>query len=132
MGVSTAFGTPIGAALPQPSLFDNELGPFHHNAPDTSRQAAIDNFPRSGTQRARVLVAIARSLDGLTDHEITAITGIIPSSERPRRGELEAAGLIESSGRTRPSPTGSQATVWIATDAGHLHVLALLRSETSA
>lgn len=108
----------------QGSLLDNDLGPFQAHS-DTSRAAAIANYPRTGTQRGRVLAAIAASEDGLTDEEITARTGIASSSERPRRVELVQAELVIDSGRRRPTSTGSLAVVWVANMYGRIaHALA--------
>lgn len=36
-------------------------------------------------------------------------------TERPRRRELQAAGFIADSGRTRLTPAGRAAVVWTAT-----------------
>jgi hypothetical protein len=115
----------------QPSLpfVENRLGPSHHNAPETSGQAAEANFPRSGTQRAKVLrsiydtVVFAPDLSvswpgGLTLDEIANRTNLVGNSVRPRRKELEAAGLIEDSGRRRSSNMGHPAVVWTLTDEG--------------
>ena len=98
-------------------LFSDQLGPWQQHS-DASRAAALDNFPRSGTQRARVLCAIAAADDGLTDHEIVELCAISPSSERPRRVELVDAALVVDSGARRRTPLGSEATVWMVTDIG--------------
>lgn len=79
----------------------------------TSRQAAADTLPRSGTQRRRVFDAIGA---GSTDHEICMATALAPSTVRPRRGELVKAGLLEDTGFTRQSPTGNKMTVWAWTE----------------
>jgi predicted ArsR family transcriptional regulator len=106
----------------QPSLpFDNRLGPSHHNAPETSGQAAVANMPRSGSQRAKVLLTIARiasNVDGLTDDEIAKYAGLVGNSVRPRRGELVRDGLLVDSGRRRSSWMGHPAVVWCLTDKG--------------
>jgi hypothetical protein len=56
----------------------------------------------------------AQGDDGATDAEIQAALGISGDTERPRRWTLEKAKLIRDSGKTRPTPAGRQAVVWIA------------------
>jgi hypothetical protein len=114
----------------QASLFENRQGPSHHNAPETSRQAAEANMPRSGTQRAKVLLTIyyesyrqngyveIAGEGGLTLDEIANVAGMIGNSVRPRRKELEEAGLVEDSGFKRSSNMGQPAVVWCLTDLG--------------
>ena len=94
-----------------------QLGPFQRDS-ETSRHAAIANYPRSGTQRARVLLLIAQGPH--TDNELVDLTGLSPSSVRPRRVELVEAGLVEDSGQRR---RGS--TVWATTLAGWVAALEL-------
>jgi hypothetical protein len=94
-----------------------EAPPFQH-AVETSRAAAVAIRPVAGTLRARVLDAIAASAAGLTDEEGCRLTGMNPSTWRPRRGELEVAGLIRAAG-VRKSTSGRDMTVWlIHLDAG--------------
>lgn len=70
-------------------------------------------------QQIRVLEALAaHDHCGLTDEQIQQVAKLSPSSERPRRGELVEMGLVEESGRRRPTPSGRAATVWRVTDAG--------------
>jgi predicted ArsR family transcriptional regulator len=103
--------------IDQPTLpFENRLGPSHHNAPETSGQAAVANFPRSGTQRVRVLLALYSA--DLTDDEIAHDTRLVGNSVRPRRGELVADGLVEDSGKRASSNFGHPAVVWTLTEDG--------------
>jgi predicted ArsR family transcriptional regulator len=120
---------------PQPSLFDgptdvaeNRTGPSHHNAPETSAAAAVANAPRSGTQRARVLIAVARH-GGLTDDEIGMVCGLSGNAVRPRRGELVQGGYVEDSGDRRPSAMGNEAVVWTATPRGVTTAIELDRED---
>ena len=53
-----------------------------------------------------------------TDHELAAYTGIQQNSIGKRRGECVEKGLVKASGRRRPAPSGSNATVWMLTEAG--------------
>jgi len=49
---------------------------------------------------------------GATDEEIQISTGMNGSTERPRRKELENAGVIISSGQTRRTASGRSAIIW--------------------
>lgn len=96
----------------------NRLGPSHHKAPGTSKRAAVDNYPHSGTQRANVFLTIARHVKGLTDEQTGKIMGLALNSVRPRRQELEKGGWVRLSGEERPTDSGSAAKVWIVTGRG--------------
>lgn len=94
----------------------NALGGFTADSA-TSRKAALDNYPRSGTQRARVLGAIvATAPHGRTAHEVAAATGLYYGSVTPRIGELKRGGWIVASEETRKSEHGSDAEVLYATE----------------
>jgi hypothetical protein len=87
----------------------------------TQVAAAAAALPRTGTWRRWVLDAIGAAWPvrpdgsgGLTDEEIEDALGIGGNTERPRRKELEEAGLILDSGATRPTSTGKAAIVWVA------------------
>ena len=100
----------------------NAPGPSHRKAPPgTSTVAAARNAYRSGSQRSRVLVAIADAAlrGGLTTDEICRATDLKGNSARPRLIELRADGFVEDSGEQRPSDLGDPATVWRATEAGY-------------
>lgn len=108
-------------------LFDDLLdratqdrpGPSHAGGHATERAAAAANAGRSGSQRRRVLEAIAGAgSDGHTDFELERLLGLNRPSPGNRRGELVTAGLVANSGRTRKTNTGSPAVVWVLTDAG--------------
>lgn len=120
--------------MPDPSLFDltdNTEGPSHRAAPSTSRAAAKTNALRSGTQRRQVLSFIVSQADGATDQEIAHALDLAENSIRPRRGELQGMGYIERHVTlTRPTPSGSQASVYIATEAGALALLAAMANIT--
>lgn len=98
----------------------NALGAFSGSAPDTSRKAALDNYPRSGTQRAKVLAKVVSSgLRGLTRDDLSAITDMPPNVATPRVKELVEGGWLEETDRTRTTRAGSEATVLIATAKAH-------------
>lgn len=49
---------------------------------------------------------------GLTDEECQELTGLSPSSQRPRRIALVDAGRLKDSGLTRKTSSGRNAIVW--------------------
>lgn len=80
----------------------------------TSKAAAESIRPAAATLRAAVLRLIRTYPGGLTDEEGIDLTGLSPSTYRPRRIENVRAGLIRNSGRTRKTRSGRDATVWEA------------------
>ena len=82
-------------------------------SPDTSRAAALEVAPRTGTQRWRVLQFVtACGDDGATDDEIQDALAMSGNTERPRRLELVEGGWIIDSG-TRRRHQGRDRIVWI-------------------
>lgn len=105
------------------ALADTE-GKVRRDAPETSRRAARRVVLRTGTQRSAILAYLGE-YDAATDQLIQTALEIQPSSERPRRGELVDAGLVEAV----LNDDGSRATVrhgdsewglWSLTPAGRL------------
>lgn len=83
----------------------------------TSEAAARAIEPIAGGLRARLLnYARECGTRGFTDEQAQAALGMDPSTERPRRVELQRMGLIRDSGTTRPTRSGRDATVWVATE----------------
>jgi hypothetical protein len=82
----------------------------------TSKAAAVGYADKAPNARLRVYTLIQRWSDGLTDEEIQNVLSMNPSSQRPRRIELEQAGLVKDSGRTRKTRSGMRAAIWVATD----------------
>ena len=83
---------------------------------ETSKAAAEDIEPNAGTLRAKVFAALKGiGPVGYTDEELQNVLGMNPSTQRPRRIELVAAGLVADSGTTRKTRSGRAATVWVAT-----------------
>lgn len=98
----------IGAHVPPPA-----------QPVDTSLAAAERIAPAQGTLQRRVLDYIAGQGErGATDEEVQNALGMNPSTQRPRRVELADAGYIVDSGATRPTASGRQAVVWMATTRG--------------
>jgi hypothetical protein len=68
---------------------------------------------------------------GLCDHEIIDLTGLSPNTARPTRISLMKDGFVVNSGRTRKTPEGNDAIVWIADAFVPRMVEAVLGSEGS-
>lgn len=107
-----------------PTLFDAALeeltsdeGRYRASDPDTSKAAA--RAVRAGTQRARVLLALANASDGLNGWEASVRCDIRRvHAATTRCEELEALGFARRTGATRPTDSGCQALVFAITDAG--------------
>ena len=104
----------------QPSLFDSarlESVPFSGSRPETretSKQAAIQALTKADSMRLVVWACICKAGDaGRTDAEIQEALSLDGNTERPRRRELEQAGLIKPAG-TRRTASGRAAVVWVA------------------
>lgn len=69
---------------------------------------------KAATLRQIVLAFLKAHPGGLTDEELQERIPMQPSTQRPRRVELVAAGLIEDSGKTKPTRSGRAATIWRA------------------
>lgn len=84
---------------------------------ETSRAAALNVTPRTGTQRHRVLqLLVAAGIHGATRDEIAEALGMSPNTVRPRVTELmEGNFVMVREGVTRPSATGEAAEVLVAT-----------------
>jgi DNA-binding transcriptional ArsR family regulator len=80
--------------------------------PVTSREAAAANKPKAPGHRALALSVLRSHPGGLTDFELSDLTGLAQTSVGKRRGELRDAGLVADSGKRRPSPSGCAAIVW--------------------
>lgn len=100
----------------------NDIGRFHGldaGAPDTQREAAIAVYPRTGTDRRRVLDWIAtQGARGATDEEIVEALRMPANTERPRRNELLNDGWIVDSGERRRTSTGTDAAAWVLSERG--------------
>lgn len=99
-----------------PDPTENRVGSSRRTDPWTSKAAAKDNYPRSGTQRHRVLVALSRF--EFTDFELSERLHILRGVAAKRRQELQNDDFVEPAGYTRATDTNCQALVWRITDAG--------------
>lgn len=92
---------------------DNALGGFQGHS-ETSRKAALANYPKSGSQRRRILnFLIAQG--GRTREELAERLDLPDSSVRPRIVELVEGDWVEETKITRRTKAGQQAAVVIAT-----------------
>ena len=95
---------------PDPTKGGTTTGGSH---PDTSHEAAVRVWPKTGTQRAKILQLLYNLWPGgLTDEEIQDRTGMGGSSERPRRIELTGMGWVINTLHTRETHGGDQAIIW--------------------
>lgn len=92
--------------------------PFQPHS-ETSHDAAEKAEPHAGTERARVLAHLESvGTYGATDEEIQIALGMNPSTQRPRRVELQKAGQVEEACNVfgqklqRKTTSGRNAQVW--------------------
>ncbi len=95
------------------------LGGFARDS-KTSRKAALENYPRSGSQRWRILNHIGNQGDeGRTRQEVAEDLGMAIQSATGRITELVQGGWVRADGdRTRKTPQKSDAEVLILTEKG--------------
>lgn len=95
------------------TLFDENRTTTGRDHPPTSHQAAERVWPRSGTQRATVLMLLYDTYPGgLTDEEMQTRLHMNPNTQRPRRGELVKQGWVRDAGYKRETRGGDPAIVW--------------------
>ena len=91
-------------------LFANPAPAQQHSI--TSMQAADSLDAKALTRLHRLVLEFLRDLpDGATDEEIASGLGLNPSTERPRRIELQRRGLVVEAG-IRKTASRRNATVW--------------------
>ena len=80
----------------------------------TSRAAAdsVISLTEAGRRAMLSMIRLAGE-KGCTDAELEKLLERAGNWIRPRRRELEKAGLIRDSGRTRPTASGRQAVIWV-------------------
>jgi predicted ArsR family transcriptional regulator len=88
--------------------------PLFQSHSATSRDAALSILGSAAQSRLRVYNWLRQQHEGATDEEIAEALSMNPSSARPRRVELVAAGIVEDSGFRRRTHSGRKATVWSA------------------
>lgn len=98
----------------------DRLGPFSRDS-ETSRQAALDNYPRSTSQRWRVLIGIFRV--PRTRDQLARDLNLGDSSVDARVWELLRGDFVFDSDERRRTSTGSEATVLKVTAKGREAVI---------
>lgn len=125
-----ARSTPSDENEPQ-RLFDldaSALGPFARDSA-ASRQAALDNYPRAGTQRHMIVAALRNAEEsGHTREELSGETEIVLQAVCARVSELVERGWVQESGASRATRQKSPAGVLVLTDAARLELGADPRS----
>lgn len=101
---------PVRKTMERPD--DDALGPFQGGS-DTSRRAALANYPRSGSQRLTVLEVIAANVwrGGITREEIATATYLSGDAVRPRVRELIDGGWVVEGEETHLTKAGNDAHV---------------------
>lgn len=80
----------------------------------TSIEARKKILPTIGTLQRQVYDYLCQRGDlGATDEEIQKSLDMNPNTQRPRRVELQRAGEVVDSGRTRKTQSGRSAAVWV-------------------
>jgi hypothetical protein len=105
---------PMSDYWPAPDLpLFRQMAPAQQHS--RTSMAAADSLDEDTLNRLQrqVLAVIAAASAGLTDEEIQLHTGMNPSTQRPRRIELERRGFITQAG-TRKTSSGRNAVVWRA------------------
>ena len=94
---------------PEPRSPYNGEPPSQAHSP-TSIAAAVAIKPTTGRLHRVLIAELAHS--PATDEELCDRTGMGGNTQRPRRRELQLAGLVVDSGITRPTRSGKEAVVW--------------------
>lgn len=102
-----------------PSVTD--LGPFARRS-DASRDAALQNYPQAGSQRERVLHAIAKAgVRGATRDELAQTLELGDSTVDARVWELKRGAFVrDEPERQRDTRQGGKANVLVLTDKARL------------
>jgi hypothetical protein len=99
-------------------ITQDSQGPFSRDSV-TSKKAALDNVPRSGTQRRRVFEKIAAMEEGgITRDEISKALNLPDSSTDARVWELKKGGFVMDSDMTRRTRNQGVAALLVPTPKG--------------
>lgn len=97
-------------------------GHAHRDAKKAEQMAARAQFPKSGTDRMKCLLALSMArrngLVGLTDDELAKVTKLYRYTAAPRRKELVDGGWVEDTGKTLVGDRGRPQTIWRITERG--------------
>ncbi len=95
-------------------LSDDPFAPPFQRHSEFSRAAAQSIVKHSGHDRQRVLAYLKDHPAGATDEAMGGALGLSGNTLRPRRRELQQAGLVKDSGRYELTASKRKATVWVA------------------
>lgn len=98
----------------------DSLGGFGSKS-EASRKAAIDNYPRSGSQRYRVLAQIVHTGGRIRD-QLAVELDMPTQSCTARVTELIEGGWAEETAEHRRTRNGSEAAVVVATEKGRTYI----------
>lgn len=88
--------------------------PRANRTPETRAEAARAIRPTATARREKVLrFIVSRGVRGATDLEVQEALAMDGNTQRPRRVELVAAGLVKDSGCVRLTPSNRKSVVWI-------------------
>ena len=94
-------------------VWDVQADPPAWRHSETSKAAAESIKEVAGRLRRKVYEYLrSKGEVGATDHEVQAALGMLGSTQRTRRNELQKQGRVEDSGTTRLTPSRCRATVW--------------------
>lgn len=93
----------------------NQLGGFHKGGPETERNAALDNYPRSGSQKEKILLALRDDLERATADEMRDHTGLRFNTTAARLHDLKEEGWLDIVGE-KPSESGSLCSIFALSD----------------
>jgi hypothetical protein len=96
---------------------EGQIGGFRKTDPETSRKAAVMNYPGRKTQRWEIMMAIAQAGSwGMTAEEASRQTGIEYRSATPRIGELKSGDWIKGKGTTREGSMRAEQEILVLTE----------------
>lgn len=96
------------------------IGRWNRKGQLTQRNAAVDNYPRSGSQRGRILALIA-SVGPMTSDEAEHRLRLPHQSCSARFNELMNGGWIVDTNEKAMTRTGSEAILWDLSDLARWH-----------
>jgi hypothetical protein len=103
----------VDAFGPEGNPKGNAVGPYSRES-ETSRLAALRVYPKSGSQRWKVLIAIARAGErGMTRDELGEYLRLPDSSVDGRVWELKQGNWIDESDQKRKTRYGSLAAALV-------------------
>ena len=93
-----------------------DLAPFARKS-EASRDAALQNYPKGGSQRERVLLAVARAgPHGATRDELAQLLDLGDSTVDARVWELKRGGFVADTELQRETSQGGKASVLILSE----------------